>query len=129
VLDVETILPSGRIESDPALLAFLKCHVTSFLRWDVLAFLAGTGSTWTDADETAREIQKSRASVDAVLAELAAEGLLDVRLRPHGTPTYRLDPNEPSTRVVERLVWSATRSQELRRLIVARVVHGEQLAS
>jgi hypothetical protein len=129
VLDVETILTSGRIERDPALLAFLKCHVTSFLRWDVLAFLVSTGPTWIDAAETAHEIQKPWASVDAVLAELAAEGLLDVRSRPHGALTYRLDPNEPSTRVVERLIRAATRSQELRQLIVARVVHGEQLAS
>lgn len=124
MLDVETSGPSARIESDPALLAFLKCHVTSFLRWDILALLAATGPTWTEAAEIARELQKPLASVQAVLAELADEGLLDVDRTPRDASAYRLDPNEPTTRVVERLVSVATRSQALRQLIVARVVSG-----
>ena len=122
MIDTRFLLSSGRIESDPALLAFLKCHVTSFLRWDLLAFLVGSGPTWTDAAEAAHEIQKPLTSVQAVLDELAAEGLLEARHTPNGLVAYRMDPTEPTTRVVERLVSAATRSQELRRMIVARVV-------
>jgi predicted transcriptional regulator len=129
MVDVETILPSGRVESDPALLAFLKCHVTSFLRWDILAFLVGSDPGWLDPSEIAREIQKPEANVQAVLVELATEGLVAARRGPGGRLGYRMDPDEPTTRVVERLVSTATRSQELRRMIVARVVRGAQLAS
>ena len=128
MIDTRSLPFTGRIESDPALLAFLKCHVTSFLRWDTLAYLVGNGPGWTDVTEAAHEIQKPLASVQSVLNELVAEGLLESRTTPHGAVAYRMDPAEPTTRVVERLVTTATRSQELRRMIVARVV-GEQLGA
>jgi DNA-binding MarR family transcriptional regulator len=129
MVDVDTIEPPARISLDPALLAFLKCHVTSFVRWDVLACLVGNAPRWVELTAIAREIQKPEPSVHLALAELVAEGLVEARPGSFDRVGYRLDPNEPTTRVVERLVQTATRSQELRRLIVARVVQGMRLAS
>lgn len=117
----------GPLEHDPAILAFLKCHVTSFLRWDLLRLLVDFGERWTDPDEAARDLHKPRPAVEAALQELADEGLVEVRPSPL-TAAYRMSPLEPSTRVAERLVLAAQRNQELRQLIVARVV-GAKLAS
>jgi hypothetical protein len=76
-----------------------------------------------------RELHKSQPAIAAALGELASEGLVQARRSPHGVTAYRMDPQEPSTRVVERLVTAATRSHELRQIIVARVLGGARLAS
>jgi DNA-binding MarR family transcriptional regulator len=127
---VDNLFPSpAHLEHDPALLAFVKCHVTSFLRWDLLRLLANHGPSWTDAEEAARALHKPRSALEAALAELESEGLVQASRSPHGATAYRMDPLEPSTRVVERLVAAATRSHELRQIIVARVLGGARLAS
>ncbi len=119
----------SRVEHDPAVLAFVKCHVTSFLRWDLLRLLASYGERWTDAAEAARELHKPRDSVEVALLELEQEGVVEARRDGPGSVVFRMDSQEPTTRVVERLVSAARRSQELRQIIVARVVSGERLAS
>jgi hypothetical protein len=119
----------GLVEHDPAILAFIKCHVTSFLRWDLLRLLATRGERWMDAAEVARELHKPLQIVETGLRELEVEELVEALRSPYGPAAYRMNPQEPSTRVVERLVAAATRSQELRQIIVARVVGGEPLAS
>jgi hypothetical protein len=119
----------GQADHDPAMLAFVKCHLTSFLRWDLLRLMVLHGAHWTDAAEAAREVHKPPAAVEAELAELQREGLLEARPASSGAVAYRMDPLEPTTRVVERLVLAATRSQELRQIIVARVLGGARLAS
>jgi DNA-binding MarR family transcriptional regulator len=119
----------GQADHDPAMLAFVKCHLTSFLRWDLLRLLAQHGERWTDAAEAARALHKPPAAVENELAALQAEGLVEACPSASGATAYRMDPLEPSTRVVERLVVAATRSQELRQIIVARVLGGARLAS
>ena len=127
---MDNLFPSAaHLEHDPALLAFVKCHVTSFLRWDLLRLLANHGQCWTDVEEAAHDLHKPRSAIDVVLEELEGEGLVQARRSPHGATAYRMDPSEPSTRVVERLVEAATRSHELRQIIVARVLGGARLAS
>src|SRR5436305_14805821 len=65
-------------ELDPALLAFVKCHITSFVKWDVLRALAEQTGSWTDASSLAREMARPMEKVDEALAELSAEGLVEV---------------------------------------------------
>lgn len=119
----------GRFEHDPAMLAFVKCHLTSFLRWDVLRLLAEQPARWLDATDAARMLHKPLPTVQSALDELEREDLVAVRRSPHDEVAYRMDPLEPSTRVVERLVAAATRSQELRQIIIARVLEATRLAS
>lgn len=115
----------GRVGQDPALLAFVKCHLTSFLRWDLLRLLSSYDARWTESAELAGILHKPEATLEALLKELQAEGLLEARLSADGLAAYRMNPEEPSTRVVERLVAAATRSEELRRIIIARVLGGQ----
>ena len=108
--------------SDPALLAFVKCHVTSFLRWDVIRLLTAFGDRWTDPEEVAHTLRKPGPVVEETLRGLQSEGLLEVRWSPSGASSYRMPPQEPSSRVAERLVSATTRSWELRQIIVAHIV-------
>lgn len=108
--------------SDPALLAFVKCHVTSFLRWDLIRLLTAFGDRWTDPEEVAQTLRKPRELVATTLHGMQSEGLLEVRWSPSGASSYRMPPQEPSTRVAERLVSATTRSWDLRQIIVAHIV-------
>jgi hypothetical protein len=114
--------PYGRADHDPALLAFVKCHLTSFDRWDTLCLFSRLGGRWLDAAEAAHELHRPREMVEKLLDELSEEGLVEARPAPNASTAYRLDPMEPSTLVIDRLVAAATRSQELRQIIVARVL-------
>jgi DNA-binding MarR family transcriptional regulator len=116
-------------EHDPALLAYLKCHVTSFTRWDVLRLMVNFGERWTDAQEAARVLHKCEATIEATLRELVEEGLVEAGPSRFGVRAYRMSPLEPSTLVAERLVQAAQRSHELRELIVARILGATRIAS
>src|SRR5689334_18669122 len=105
-------------ELDPALLAFVKCHITSFVKWDVLRALAEQTGSWTDAPSLARDMARPTAKIDEALAELSIEGLVEVT-GPANARAYRLDEHEPTTVVLKRLIARVTRSQELRRIVVA----------
>ena len=106
---------------DPALLAFVKCHVTSFGRWEVLRALAEQPGQWAERAGLARELGRTGAELTALLDELRDEGVLEVAGGSDG-PRYRLPGGEPSSVLVGRLVEEATRSRELRRVIVAHIV-------
>jgi hypothetical protein len=127
-LDTLISTPS-RTGQDRALLAFVKCHLTSFLRWDLLRLMSDAEGRWFDSAELARQLQKPLPSVEATLLELETEDLVEVSRGPDGAAAYRMDPLGPTARVVERLVLSARRSQEWRQLIIARVLGQARAAS
>jgi len=105
---------------DPALLAFVKCHVTSALKWEVLRVFANQEGTWLRTEQLARATHKEPAELGVVLNELLAEGV--VEHLPAGRAedvSYRLPPSEPTSVVLRRLIDEATRNQELRAIIVA----------
>jgi hypothetical protein len=101
---------------DPALLAFVKCHVTSALKWEAMRVLAAQDS-WLTIDQLARGVHKSPADLSGVVKELAAEGLVEDS-EPDGVRLL-----EPTAVVVRRLIDTATQSQELRAIIVANLQH------
>jgi hypothetical protein len=115
-------LRSAGPEHDPALLAFVKCHVTSFLRWDLVRLLTAHGGRWTDVGEVVQALRRPPSEIVEALAGLEAEGLVEARRGPNGATAFRMPPQEPSTRVAERLMAATTRSWELRQIIVAHVV-------
>ena len=109
-------------ELDPALLAFVKCHITSFVKWDVLRSLSDGVGFWTDPSLLAHELNRPVEKVRDALNELSEEGIVEMS----GTrdePVYRMSDGEPTTVVVNRLMTRATRSQELRRIVVAHILH------
>jgi hypothetical protein len=110
----------GFDQLDPALLAFVKCHVTSPLKWEALRVLASQEGAWLRTEQLARATHKETREIAAALRELVAEGVLEEL--PSGQAedvSYRLPPSEPTSVVLRRLLEEATRSQELRAIIVA----------
>ena len=99
---------------DPALLAFVKCHVTSALKWETLRVLATQEGRWLTADEMARATHKDVAALTQAIDELTQEGVVESMA---GQIAYRLPPNEPTTLVLTRLIVAATHNQELRSII------------
>lgn len=108
-------------EFDPALLAFVKCHITSFVKWDVLRALSEGVGFWTEPTALARELNRPVCKVREAVEELSAEGIVEVSGTPD-EPVYRLREGEPTTVVVNRLVSRVTRSQDLRRIVVAHIL-------
>ena len=106
---------------DPALLAFVKCHITSFVKWDVLRVLAEQVGAGAAPSQLARELNVPIDKVRAALADLTSEGIVE-HASPLEEPVYRLPADEPTTVVVRRLIEKATRSQELRRIVVAQIL-------
>jgi len=110
-------------ELDPALLAFVKCHITSFVKWDILRSLSDHVGSWTEASALAHELNRPIDKVRDALDELSSEDIVEAT----GTRSerlYRLSEGEPTTVVVCRLMTRATRSQELRRIVVAHILQG-----
>lgn len=108
-------------ELDPALLAFVKCHITSFVKWDVLRTLSEQAGFWTDPAELARDMNRPVDKVREALDELSHEGVVEAS-GPPDARVYRLRDGEPTTVVVNRLMARATRSQELRRIVVSHIL-------
>src|SRR5207237_370896 len=70
----------GMEQLDPALLAFVKCHVTSPVKWEVLRVMAGQDGAWTGAEQLARRCHRQRQEISQSLAELVADGVLEILL-------------------------------------------------
>ncbi len=118
-----------RPEHDLALLAFIKCHLTSFTRWNLLRILTESPDYCWPVSEVAHQAHGSGEAARSTLEELVTEGLVQRHDGPAG-PAYSLDGAEPTVRVLTRLLAEAGRSQELRQLIVTRILeHGGSGAS
>jgi hypothetical protein len=117
----------GLEQLDPALLAFIKCHVTSPVKWEVLRLLASHDGAWMRADALARASHRPPCELTMAVAELAADGVVEIL--PAGAPedvSYRLPADEPTSVVLHRLIESATHSLELRAIIAAHMQHVRQ---
>jgi hypothetical protein len=112
-----------RPQADPALLAFIKCHVRSVATWDALCVLARDVGRWLTQEQLERELTLSPARVAAGLQELVRDGVIESQTDALGS-AYRLPPDEPSTIVIERLFNAARVDQNLRRIVVAHMAHG-----
>lgn len=123
------VFTPGMEQLDPALLAFVKCHVTSPVKWEVLRVLAGQDGASTRVDQLARRCHRQRQEITQPLAELVADGVVEVV--PSAAPddvSYRLAADEPTSVVLHRLIEAATHSQELRAIIAAHLQHVRQQA-
>jgi len=117
----------GLEQLDPALLAFVKCHVTSPVKWEVLRVLASQDGAWIRAAHLARSTHRPPSELTEALADLAADGVVEVLSA--GAPedvSYRLPANEPTSIVLHRLIEAATHSLELRAIIAAHMQHVRQ---
>jgi DNA-binding IclR family transcriptional regulator len=117
----------GLEQLDPALLAFVKCHVTSPVKWEVLRVLASQDGAWIRAVQLARSTHRPPSELTEALADLAADGVVEALAA--GAPedvSYRLPADEPTSIVLHRLIDAATHSLELRAIIAAHMQHVRQ---
>lgn len=117
----QTLVVQSHPDLDPALLAFVKCHITSFTAWDVLRALSEQVGFWVEPIDLARATNRPVDKVTLAMDELTRQGIIEVA-GPLDQPVYRLRAGEPTTVVVDRLVTRATRSQDLRRIVVAHIL-------
>lgn len=106
---------------DPALLAFVKCHITSFVKWDVLRALSDRVGLWAELHQLAHDTHRPIEKIEEALEDLTGEGIVE-RAGDADGPMYRLPVDEPTTVVVSRLIARATHSQSLRQIVVAHIV-------
>ena len=117
----QTLVVQPHPDLDPALLAFVKCHITSFTAWDVLRALSEQVDFWVEPADLARATNRPVGKVKLAMDDLARQGIIETA-GPPDQPTYRLSEGEPTTVVVNRLISRATRSQDLRRIVVAHIL-------
>jgi hypothetical protein len=112
------------LDPDPALLAFVKCHITSPAKWEVLRVLASQNGAPVTGEQLVRVTHRPMPEVATALDELVADDLVQA-LPGSGADqvSYRLPADEPTSVVLHRLFEAATRSQELRAIIVAHLQH------
>src|SRR5205823_11631725 len=120
----------GMEQLDPALLAFVKCHITSPVKWEVLRVLANHEGAWVRADDLARSSHRQPSELTQAIADLAADGVVDVLdAGASDVVSYRLPADEPTSVVLHRLIEGATHSLELRAIIAAHLQHVKQQGS
>ena len=118
----------GLAEHDPAFLAFIKCHLTSIARWNILRVLSeDPGYRWS-VDEVARQAHGSGDGTRRSLDALVTEGVVERYDGPDGS-SYALDGAEPTARMLARLQTEAGRNHGLRQIIVARMLAGDDPAA
>ena len=101
---------------DRSLPAFVRCHLADVIRWNVLRALVDNSEGWAEAGAIAPAIYQPTEVARAALDALVADGLL--RSRPTATgPAYRLNPADPTSLVVVRLVGAPRRDRHLRWII------------
>jgi len=116
-------------EPDPALLAFVKCHITSLAKWEVLRVLGSQVGAWVCGEALVRGTHRPVAEVSLALEALVADGVVEgLAGASPGDVSYRLPADEPTSIVLRRLIDSATHSQELRAIIAAHLQHLRQQA-
>ncbi|HEX3243776.1 MAG TPA: helix-turn-helix domain-containing protein [Chloroflexota bacterium] len=113
-----------RPEADPALLAFIKCHVRSVATWDALCVLAREVGRWFTQNQLERELGMPPARVSAALLDLVRDGIIESTTDALGA-VFRIPTGEPTTIVIERLFNAARIDQNLRRIVVAHMAHGQ----
>jgi hypothetical protein len=117
----------GLEQLDPALLAFVKCHVTSPVKWEVLRVLAGQDGAWIRAEHLARSCHRQPSELTQAIADLASDGVVEVLASPSPEDvSYRLPANEPTSVVLRRLIQATTHSLELRAIIAAHLQRTRQ---
>jgi hypothetical protein len=117
----------GLEQLDPAMLAFVKCHVTSAVKWEILRILASQDGAWVRADQLARSSHRQPAALTQAMADLAADGVVEMLQLPDPADvSYRLPADEPTSVVLHRLIEAATHSLELRAIIAAHLQHVRQ---
>jgi hypothetical protein len=115
-----TLLSDIMDEMDPAMLAFIREHITSFTRWDVIRFLYENPNTEDTAESLARFVGRAPHVIAAETQEMQEEGVLEAGTMGERT-VYRLTADEDTRKLIADLV-DATRDRTFRMKLVYHIL-------
>lgn len=115
-----TLMSDIMEDMEPDMLSFIKRHVRSFTRWDLLKFLYQNPGAWDTARNLATCVGRRAERVEAEVIQMAQEGLL--RQDERGSEAVYTLAQEPETLgLVERLV-SESRDRTFRMKLVYHIL-------
>ena len=115
-----TLMSDIMDEMDHRVLNFIKRHVTSFTRWDVIRFCCENIETQDTAENLARDVGRTVDVIQQELEELVAEGIFQSTTL-QGQTVYSL-ADQPETRQVIANLVEAARDRIFRMKMVYHVL-------
>jgi hypothetical protein len=107
-------------EMDPRVLEFIKQHVTTFTRWDMLKFLYENPNTQDTANNLARYVGRSPDVISQEAQEMAEEGIF--RAVTQGRHTVYLLTDDPDVRRLIANLVEAARDRSFRMKLVYHIL-------
>ena len=90
-------------EMKPDVLAFIKEHIVSFTRWDLIRLFHENPNIWDTAENLARYVGRRVEKVTEELGPMVAEGILSQSLQ-NDDVVYSLTQEADTLHIVGRLV-------------------------
>jgi hypothetical protein len=107
-------------EMDPSVLTFIKEHISSFTRWDVIRFLHENPNTEDTAENLARFVGRAPPVIVCETQEMAEEGILEADTTT-GQTIYRLTTDAQLCELIGSLV-EAARDRTFRMKLVYHIL-------
>ena len=107
-------------EMDPRVLEFIKQHVTTFTRWDILRFFHENPNTQDTAENLARYVGRAPDVISQEAQEMAEEGIF--RSIQQGNHTIYLLTNDPDLRLLISDLVEAARDRTFRMKLVYHIL-------
>jgi hypothetical protein len=115
-----TLMSDIMDEMDPRVLSFIRHHVTTFTRWDMIRFFHENPHTQDTAENLARYVGRSPELIQQEVQEMVAEGIL--RTFSRGQHTVYLLTDEADTRQLIRDLVEAARDRSFRMKLVYHIL-------
>lgn len=107
-------------DMEPGVLSFIRKHVRSFSRWDLLRFLYHNQGTWDTAENLARYIGRQLERVEAEVILMTEEELL--RRDERGSDLVYSLTQDPEARTLIGQLVSASRDRTFRMKLVYHIL-------
>ena len=115
-----TLMSDIMDEMDPGVLRFIRTHVTTFTRWDVIRFFHENANTQDTAENLARYVGRDPEAIRREANELVAEGILCSTIKGEHT-VYALTDDPETRRLIATLV-EAARERTFRMKLVYHIL-------
>jgi hypothetical protein len=109
-------------DMDPPLLDLVKTKVNSFIKWDLVRFLRENPNTADTAENIARYVGRSAATVEPELRELVQSGIMEVK-QVEDMPIFCLTEDAGTRDLLDRFI-SACEDRHFRVKVIYHIVRG-----
>jgi hypothetical protein len=110
-------------DMDPDLLQFLKFHVTSFVKWDLMSFFHDNPYTTDTAENIARFVGRDRETVADELTEMVEGGVVRSQ-RVGDLIVYTLATDARVRDLIDRLVLACEQDRTFRVKVIYHIIRG-----